>query len=56
MKRKKKTVRKGNFIARLQRRPKIKSIRSKIKKAKAVSKRLSRQYKSLLKSESRKVR
>lgn len=56
MAKKKKKVRKGNFIARLQKRPKVRSVRSKIRKQKAVLKRLSRQYKSALKSEARKLK
>lgn len=54
-KRKKKT-RKGNFIARLQKRPKVRSIRSKIRKQKSVLKRLSRQYKSALRTEAKKIK
>ena len=53
---KKKKVRKGNFIKRLQARPKIKSIRRRIKEAKSKSKKLSGEYKRALKSESRKMK
>lgn len=56
MAKKKKKVRKGNFIARLQRRPKVKSVRAKIRKQKAVLKRLSKQYKSALRTEARKLK
>lgn len=56
MARKKKKVRKGNFIARLQKRPKIRSVRAKIRKQKAVLKKLSRQYKSALRTESKKIK
>jgi len=53
---KKKVVRKGNFIKRLQARPKIKSIRRRIKAEKAKLKKLSGEYKRGLKSESRKMK
>jgi hypothetical protein len=56
MARKKKKVRKGNFIARLQKRPKIRAIRAKIRKQKAISKKLSKQYKSALRTESKKIK
>jgi hypothetical protein len=53
---KKRKVRKGNFIARLQRTPKVRSVRAKIRKQKAVLKRLSGEYKRALKSSARKLR
>ena len=53
---KKKVVRKGNFIKRLQARPKIKSVKRRIKAEKAKLKKLSGEYKRLIKSESRKMR
>ena len=53
---KKKKVRKGNFIARLQKRPKVRSVRAKIRKQKAVLKKLSRQYKSALRTEAKKIK
>jgi len=56
MAKKKKKTRRGNFIARLQRSPKVRSVRSKIRKHKAAGKRLSRQYKSALKSAARKLK
>jgi len=56
MAKKKKKVRKGNFIARLQRTPKVRSVRAKIRKHKAVGKRLSGEYKRALKSAARKLR
>lgn len=56
MAKKKKKVRKGNFIARVQRSAKVRSIRSKIRKHKAAGKKLSRQYKAALKSAARKLR
>ena len=56
MAKKKKKVRKGNFIARLQRTPKVRSVRAKIRKHKAAGKRLSAEYKRALKSGARKLR
>ena len=53
---KKKPARKGNFIKRLQARPKIKSIRRRIKAEKAKLKKLSGEYRRSLKSESRKMK
>lgn len=53
---KKKKVRKGNFIARLQRSPKVRSIKSKIRKHKAAGKRLSSQYRKALKQAAKKLR
>ena len=50
---KKKPARKGNFIKRLQARPKIRSIRKKIKEHKAKQKKLSGDYKRAIKSESK---
>ena len=56
MAKKKKKVRKGNFVARLQRTPKVRSVRAKIRKHKVVTKRLSAEYKRALKSAARKLR
>lgn len=56
MKKKKKKVRKGNFIARLQRTPKVRSIKAKIRKHKAAGKRLSGEYRKALKSAAKKLR
>jgi hypothetical protein len=56
MAKKKKKVRKGNFIARLQRSPRVRAIRAKIRKQKAIAKRLSAEYKRTLKSASRKLK
>jgi hypothetical protein len=56
MAKKKKKVRKGNFIARLQKTPKVRSVRAKIRKQKAVLKRLSAEYKRTLKSQARKLK
>jgi len=56
MPRKKKKVRRGNFVSRLQRTPKVRSVRSKIRKKKAELKKLSGEYKRALKSEARKLR
>ena len=53
---KKRKVRKGNFIARLQRTPKVRSIKAKIRKHKAAGKRLSSEYRRALKSAARKLR
>jgi hypothetical protein len=51
----KKKVRKTGFLSRVQKSPKIKAVRNKIKKQKLVLKRLSTQYKKTLKSESRRL-
>jgi hypothetical protein len=56
MAKKKKKIRKGNFIARLQRSPKVRSVRAKIRKQKAVLKKLSGEYKRALKSSAKKLR
>lgn len=56
MAKKKRKVRKGNFIARLQRSPKVRSIKSKIRKHKAAGKKLSRQYRAALKTTAKKLR
>lgn len=53
---KKRKVRKGNFIARVQRSAKVRAIRSKIRKHKAAGKVLSRKYKAALKSAARKLK
>lgn len=55
-KKKKKPVRKGNFIKRLQRSPKVRAIKNKIRKHKAIGKRLSAEYRRTLKSASRKLK
>lgn len=55
-KRKKKVVRRGNFLSRVMRAPKMKTLRAKIKKANSVKKSLSVKYKRLLKSESKRLR
>ena len=54
--RKKKKVRKGNFVARLQRTAKVRSVRSKIKKKKAELKKLSNEYKRALKTEAKRLK
>lgn len=54
--RKKKPVRKSNFIKRLQARPRVRAVKRRIKAAKAVSKKLSAEYRRLLKSEPRKMK
>lgn len=46
---------KQNFLSRVQKTPKVRAIRLKIKKAKAISKQLGKQYRSLVKSESRRL-
>jgi len=56
MAKKKKKIRKGNFIKRLQRSPRVRAIKSKIRKHKAIGKRLSAEYRRTLKSASRKLR
>jgi hypothetical protein len=56
MAKRKKKIRKGNFIARLQRTPKVRSIKAKIRKHKAVGKRLSSEYRRALKSAARKLK
>ena len=56
MAKKKKKVRKGNFIARLQRTPKVRSIKAKIREHKVVAKRLSAEYRRTLKSAAKKLR
>jgi len=55
MAKRKKTVRKTSFLSRVQRTPKMKAIRLKIKKANAAKKKLSVQYKRLIKSESKRL-
>jgi G:T/U-mismatch repair DNA glycosylase len=56
MAKKKKKIRKGNFIARLQRTPKVRSVKAKIRKHKAAGKRLSSEYRKALKSAAKKLR
>jgi len=48
--------RRGNFVSKLQRRPKIRSIRKKIKENKSKAKKLSAEYRRALKSEAKKIR
>lgn len=52
---KKKTVRKGNFLSRVQKTPKMKSLKTKMRKVMLAKKKLSAQYKRLLKSESKRL-
>jgi hypothetical protein len=54
-KRKKKKSGAGSFTRKLQRTPKVRSVRSKIKKQKAVLKRLSGVYRRTLTKESRRL-
>ena len=56
MAKKKKVVRRGNFLGRVMRSPKMRALRTKIKKANSVKKTLSVKYKRLLKSESKRLR
>lgn len=51
----KKTVRKGNFLKRVQNSPKMKSIKAKMRKVMLAKKKLSTRYKRLVKSESRRL-
>lgn len=44
-----------NFLARVQNAPKVKSIKLKIRKQKAALKKLGRSYRSLIKSESKRL-
>lgn len=46
----------GNFLSRLQKSPKIKSVKARIRKKKSELQKLSREYRSKLKSESRRLR
>jgi hypothetical protein len=46
---------KQNFLSRVQKTPKVKSIRQKIAKLKAQQKILGKKYRSLIKSESRRL-
>jgi hypothetical protein len=55
MAKKKKKVRKANFVSRLQKTPKIKSIKVKIRKAEYIRKKLAHSYKRLIKSESKRL-
>jgi len=55
MARKKKVVRRGNFLSRIMKTPKMKSLRAKIKKANSAKKKLAVQYKRLVKSESKRL-
>lgn len=53
---KRKTKIRGSFVSKLQRRPKIKAIRKKIREADRKRKQLSNEYRRLLKSEAKKVK
>ena len=53
---KKKKVRKGNFMSRLHRTAKVKSIRKKIRENKSKAKKLSAEYRRTIKSESKKLK
>lgn len=55
MAKKKKPVRKTSFLKRVQSTPKMRAIRLKIKKANSAKKKLSIQYKRLVKSESKRL-
>ena len=55
MAKKKTTKRKGSFLSRVQKTPKIVAIRKKIRKALLAKKKLSMQYKRLVKSESKRL-
>lgn len=55
MKRKKKTVRRGNFLARVQKTPKMRALKKKIARANSIKKTLSIKYKRLLKSEGKRL-
>jgi hypothetical protein len=52
---KKRKVRKGNFLSRVQKTPKMRSLKKKMQKVNSAKKRLSVQYKRLLKSESKRL-
>lgn len=54
--RKKTKKRKGNFLARIQKTAKVRSVKTKIRKKKAELKKLSSEYKRALKTEARKLR
>ena len=51
----KRKARKGNFLSRVQKTPKMKSLKKKMAKVASAKKRLSVQYKRLLKSESKRL-
>jgi hypothetical protein len=53
---KRKAPKKKNFLSRLQKTVKIRSIKAKIKKQKAAAKKLSMEYKRALKSEAKKLK
>lgn len=55
MKKKKKVVRRGNFLSRVQKTPKMLALRKKIKKANSAKKSLSIKYKRLVKSEGKRL-
>lgn len=55
MAKKRKPVRKTNFLSRVQKTPKMRAIRLKIKKLNAAKKKLSVQYKRTLKAESKRL-
>lgn len=52
---KRKKARKGNFLSRVQKTPKMKSLKKKMQKVNSAKKKLSSQYKRLLKSESKRL-
>jgi len=49
MAKRKKKVRKGNYFSRVQRSPKVRKVKAKIRKQKSVLKRLSAEYRRALK-------
>lgn len=54
-KKKTKKAKKGNFLARVQKTPKMKSLKKKIAKVNTLKKRFSVQYKRLMKSEAKRL-
>ncbi|MBK9285043.1 MAG: hypothetical protein IPM51_12120 [Sphingobacteriaceae bacterium] len=52
---KKRTARKTSFLSKVQKSSKVRKVRAKIKSKKAELKKLSREYKATLKSESRRL-
>lgn len=52
---KKKKVRKGSFLSRVQKTPKMRSLKAKMRKVLLAKKKLSTQYKRLIKSESKRL-
>lgn len=55
MKARKKTVRKGNFLKRVQNSARVKRVKAKIKKLEIARKKLSREYKTAIKSVSKQL-